>query len=80
DHLRKEFARHIGKSMQAYLEEVRINAALLKLRDRKKLYEVAREVGYAHETTLIKHFKKIAGMTPHEYYKLFEDDEEESEP
>jgi YesN/AraC family two-component response regulator len=62
--------------MQQYLEEVRVNAARRKIEEGKKLYEVAREVGYANESTLIKHFKKMTGMTPKEYYEIFKDEED----
>jgi AraC-like DNA-binding protein len=75
--LRRVFARVIGKSMRQYLEEVRVNQARWKISDGKKLYTVAREVGWASETTLIKHFKNVTGMTPREYYELFKDDQEE---
>lgn len=77
DRLRKAFAREKGQSMQRYLEEVRVEAARWKITEGKKLYAVAREIGYAHETTLIKHFKNVTGMTPHKYYELFKDDEED---
>ena len=72
--LRKAFARDRGLPMQQYLEEVRVEAAKQKLLENKKLYAVAREIGYASETTLIKHFKKITGMTPRQYTKLFKDE------
>ncbi len=74
--LRKTFVRRHGRSMQQYLEEVRVNAARRKIEEGKKLYEVAREVGYANESTLIKHFKKMTGMTPKEYYEIFKDEED----
>ncbi len=74
--LRKAFARDKGLPMQQYLEEVRVEAAKQKLLENKKLYAVAREIGYASETTLIRHFKKITGMTPRQYTRLFIDDDE----
>lgn len=77
ERLRKAFVRKMGISMQQYIEEVRVSKARWKISEGKKLYAVAREVGYAHETTLIKHFKRITGMTPKQYYELFKDDEEE---
>lgn len=74
--LRKAFARERGLPMQQYLEEVRVEAAKQKILENRKLYAVAREIGYASETTLIKHFKKITGMTPRQYYRLFTNDDE----
>jgi two-component system response regulator YesN len=76
ERLRKAFAREQGKSMQRCLEETRINAARWRITEGKKLYAVAREIGYASETTLIKNFKKVTGMTPKQYYRLFKSDEE----
>lgn len=66
--LRKIFARDMGVPLSDYLHAVRVENATALLKDReKKLYTVAREVGYSNEQTLIRNFKKITGLTPKEY-------------
>jgi AraC-like DNA-binding protein len=63
-----------GQSFTAYLNELRINAALVTLKsDRKiRLYSIkaiAYEFGYGRRETFSKVFKNITGMDPTSYIK-----------
>ncbi|WP_160130260.1 AraC family transcriptional regulator [Kordia antarctica] len=63
-----------GQSFTAYLNELRINTALVTLKNNKKirLYSIkaiAEEFGYARRETFSKVFKNITGMHPSMYVK-----------
>lgn len=66
-----------GKKFTAYLNELRINAALVTLKNDKKirLYSIkaiANEFGYARRETFSKVFKSATGMDPTSYIKALQ--------
>ena len=69
-YLGKVFNRKVGMNFNAYLDEVRIEAAkkLLASED-MKVYEVSDLVGYSNTDYFHKKFRKYVGMTPAEYRK-----------
>lgn len=66
-----------GKSFTAYLNELRINTALVTLKNDKKirLYSmnaIANEFGYSRRETFSKVFKNITGISPFSYIKALQ--------
>ncbi|WP_298509703.1 helix-turn-helix domain-containing protein [uncultured Kordia sp.] len=66
-----------GKKFTAYLNELRINTALITLKNDKKirLYSIkaiANEFGYARRETFSKVFKNATGMDPTSYIKALQ--------
>lgn len=63
--LHRKFAEAFGMSPQAVLMKVRIQAACELLADPDKpVGEIAREVGFADQSSFTQHFQKHLGMTP----------------
>jgi AraC family transcriptional regulator of arabinose operon len=62
------FKRHLGLSLQQYIEQERIAYAkrLLTL-DRLSVKEVAAQVGYANPLYFSRRFQKIVGVSPTRY-------------
>lgn len=66
------FKKQVGKSLVEYLTHVRIQNAKQLLIDRNRnISDIADEVGFVDEKYFIKRFKKMTGLTPNEYRKLF---------
>lgn len=66
------FKRHVGKSLVEYLTHIRIQKAKqLLIGGEWNIADVAEEVGFLDVKYFIKRFKKITGLTPSEYRKLF---------
>lgn len=62
------FKRETGMHLMDYINEVRIEMAMKKLKDPKtKIYEVAYDTGFLSDKYFSKVFKKITGSTPKEY-------------
>lgn len=67
-HLSHVFKKETGYTVINYLTQYRIHRAMELLRDcRRKVYEVAGEVGYRDVTYFGSTFKKLVGMSPSEY-------------
>ncbi len=67
-HLSHVFKQETGLTVIGYLTRYRISTAMRLLGDgRRKVYEVARMVGYRDETYFASVFKKLAGLTPSEW-------------
>ena len=67
-HLSHLFKNETGYSLKAFITRYRIRESMYLLRDcRKKIYEVAEEVGYKDMIYFSRTFKKMTGMTPSEY-------------
>lgn len=65
------------KSFKSYLSELRINAALIKLKNNEKLRSytikaIAKEFGYKRSETFSRAFKTHTGMFPSNYIKNLE--------
>ena len=71
-YLQKQFKRYIGQSPTEYLIYLRITKAkeLIRTTD-KSVGEIAREVGIDNLGYFTRLFKKVEGITPHEYNKLW---------
>ena len=71
-YLQKQFKRYIGQSPTEYLIYLRITRAkeLIRTTD-KSVSEIAREVGIDNLGYFTRLFKKLEGITPHEYNKLW---------
>lgn len=66
------FKKQVGKSLVEYLTHIRIQNAKQLLIDRdRNIADIADEVGFADVKYFIKRFKKVTGLTPNEYRKLF---------
>lgn len=67
-HLSHVFKKETGYTVINYLTQYRIHRAMELLKDcRRKVYEVAGEVGYRDVTYFGSTFKKLVGMSPSEY-------------
>lgn len=66
------FKKQVKKSLVEYLTYIRIQNAKQLLIDRNRnIADIADEVGFVDEKYFIKRFKKVTGLTPNEYRKLF---------
>ncbi len=69
-HLSHVFKKETGYTVINYLTQYRIHMAMELLGDcRRKVYEVAGEVGYRDVTYFGSTFKKLVGVSPSEYQK-----------
>ena len=71
-YLQKQFKRHIGQTPTEYLIYMRMTKAkqLLRTTD-KSVSQVANMVGIDNLGHFTRQFKKLEGITPHEYRKLW---------
>ncbi len=69
-HFDRLFKQYLGTTVYAYIKELRFdNARWLLESTRKKLIDIAMEVGYSDIQALNKIFKAWLGVTPSEYRK-----------
>ena len=71
-YLSKIINSHLNKSFSTYINELRINYAILELKNNKRLraYSVkgiAQEMGYKNADSFSKYFKAATGITPSVY-------------
>ena len=67
-HLSHVFKKETSYTIVGYLTQYRIHCAMELLHDRRrKVYEVAQQVGYGDVTYFSSTFKKLTGMSPSEY-------------
>lgn len=67
-HLSHLFRKETSYTVIAYLTRYRVHVAMELLRDcRRKVYEVAEQVGYRDVNYFSSTFKKLTGLTPSEY-------------
>ncbi|WP_161601465.1 response regulator [Paenibacillus luteus] len=67
-HVSKVFKRETGETISDYLLRLRMNNAVVLLKDsRYKIYEIASHLGYKNPTYFIKVFKERFGVTPQEF-------------
>lgn len=65
------FRARIGLSIREYIEDLRIKAACVLLRDAGvEVYLVAVSVGYEHPETFYRAFRRYLGRTPSEFQQL----------
>jgi two-component system response regulator YesN len=67
-YLSRLFKQVTGINLNVYIQEARLNKAVVLLRDSDlKVYEIARLAGYEYAPYFTKIFKKNIGMSPQEY-------------
>jgi AraC-like DNA-binding protein len=66
-HLHRVFCRQIGMPPHAYQTQVRINRAKELVRKRWPLSEIALATGFADQSHLTRHFRRLVGITPGRY-------------
>lgn len=70
DYLAKLFRKHVGKTVQNYIEEKKMEAAAAMLRNDCDEKMLAYYLGFCSQTYFITRFRKVFGMTPHKYASL----------
>ncbi|WP_298509611.1 helix-turn-helix domain-containing protein [uncultured Kordia sp.] len=73
-YLSKVINTHKGKSFSNYITELRINTALVRLKNDKKLHSytiqgIAEEFGFKRQETFARAFKTHTGINPSQYLK-----------
>ncbi len=73
-YLSKIVNTHLDKTFSAYINELRINYAILELKQNKQLRAystkaIAQELGYKKAASFTKYFKEATGITPAVYIK-----------
>lgn len=73
-YLSKIINTHLGKSFNTYITELRINHAILELKNNKRLRTysvkgVAEEMGYKNADIFSRYFKEATGLTPAVFIK-----------
>jgi AraC-like DNA-binding protein len=63
-HLHRVFSQQTGMPPHAYQTQVRINRAKQLLRDRLPLSAIAADTGFADQSHLTRHFRRLVGVTP----------------
>ena len=66
-HLHHVFCQETGMPPHAYQTQVRVNRAKEMLRLRKPLSQVALATGFADQSHLTRHFRRVVGVTPGRY-------------
>ena len=69
--LYRDFQKLFGVSFASYLEMQRISSAEAQLKKGKLVQEVAEEVGYNSDYSFRRAFKRVTGVTPSEYQKMY---------
>jgi len=70
-HLVRCFTREMGISPYSYLETIRINNAKKLLEKGTTPSEVAFQCGFSDQSHFTKFFKKMIGLTPKQYMRVF---------
>lgn len=66
-HLSRVFYQAVGLPPHLYLTQVRVSRAKKLLAQGWAIAQVAQAVGFAHQSHLHRHFKKMLGVTPKQY-------------
>jgi AraC-like DNA-binding protein len=66
-HLSRIFCQGVGLPPHLYLIQVRISRAKKLLAQGRAIAQVAQDVGFAHQSHLNRHFKRLMGITPKQY-------------
>ncbi|WP_080873602.1 AraC family ligand binding domain-containing protein [Oceanobacillus timonensis] len=75
-HLLRSFTKQKGISPYSYLQTVRVNHAKKLLEQGIKPIEAAFLTGFSDQSHLTKLFKSMIGLTPKQYMKIFESEDE----
>lgn len=71
-HLLRSFTKQKGISPYCYLETIRVNQAKKLLEQGVKPIEVTTLTGFSDQSHLTKFFKRLVGLTPKQYMRIFE--------
>jgi AraC-like DNA-binding protein len=63
-HVHRAFRRETGLPPHAYQTQVRVNRAKALLHGRAALSEIAATIGFADQSHLSRHFRRLVGVTP----------------
>jgi len=72
-HLIRVFSNEVGIPPHAYLTQVRVRRAKALLARGRPIAQVALETGFADQSHLNRHFKRIVGVTPGQYSNFVQD-------
>lgn len=72
-HLAREFKRHTGLTVHAYLTKVRLTAAKELLRKNETTAMICSQCGFRDSSSFFRAFKQEYHVTPHKYYKKAEE-------
>ena len=72
-HFIRVFKRHIGLSPHTYLIQVRVRRARQMLNRGSSIAQCALEAGFADQSHLTRHFKRVLGITPGQYRNSVQD-------
>ncbi|WP_452602987.1 helix-turn-helix domain-containing protein [Pontimicrobium sp. MEBiC06410] len=77
-YLSKIINTHLGKSFSSYINELRINHAILEIKNNKQLRSysvkgIAHEMGYKSVDAFTRYFKAATGITPAVYVKKIQE-------
>jgi transcriptional regulator GlxA family with amidase domain len=68
-HLSRAFRDHVGLPPHAYLTHLRVRRAKQLLTGGMRPSEVAPSVGFYDQSQLHRHFRRLVGTTPGEYWR-----------
>ncbi len=68
-HLNRMFRTVLGMPPHAYQTQVRVIRAKVLLRQSGRIAEIASRTGFADQSHLTRHFKRLVGVTPGEYQR-----------
>lgn len=71
--LNRQFSRFVGLPPHAYQVMLRVDAARVLITDGRSPAEAALECGFADQSHLTRHFRRITGLTPGAYGKIVQD-------
>jgi AraC-like DNA-binding protein len=72
-HFIRAFRNEVGLPPHAYLTQVRVRKAMGFLKTGRKIADTAYETGFADQSHLSRHFKRITGYTPGQYSNSIQD-------
>ncbi|MFH0779116.1 MAG: helix-turn-helix transcriptional regulator [Candidatus Eisenbacteria bacterium] len=70
EHLSRSFRKQFGCSVWQYIGALRVERAKRLLHEPILVKEASREVGFRSDGTLLRAFRKHAGMSPSRYRRL----------
>lgn len=72
-YLSRLFKKETGQTLTDYILGLRMHNAKIQLENsNQNISQIAASVGYSHFSHFTKAFKKVVGLTPHEYRKKFQ--------
>ncbi len=72
-HMIRVFKKEVGIPPHAYLTQIRVKHAKVKLTKGSSIADTAIDTGFADQSHLTRHFKRITGITPGRYSNFVQD-------